>query len=297
MSMLSDWKEEAEAAKRKLEAQHPIAALEVDRNVRDAYFLGLVFAALANDYKIDDKERARLDELGVALGVGDKTDVEQAIAGVEMASDKKLLIEECARQIADPRIAEQFLSEFSSIWALGGGSPAEYEEFRQRLIGWMGDVVGKVLPEKPATALKKVTALADAVVLSKREKRVLERKQGHARLMRSLNRIADDCQYKRTIPLDVIEAISRRMNSLDAEKIDWPGAVNAILDEDEESCSAMGSRRAIWKVLGLLMVDYKAEESCMMDELVKLFSDVAKAGFTDKLRKFISRYLRDWISF
>ena len=223
MSMLSDWKEEAEAAKRKEDAQHPIVALEAKRNVRDAYFLGLVFAALANDYKIDDKERARLDEVGITLGLGDKADVEQTIASVEAASDKKLLIEECARQIVDPRIAEQFLLEFSSIWALGGGSSSEYEEFRKQLIGWMGVEID----EKSASPEPQQTASVENDKPSKPVKQLSERDK----LLKSLNRIADDYSSSRTISLSALKAISRRMGRFNAERINWPGAVNAILKE------------------------------------------------------------------
>lgn len=226
MSMLSDWKEEAEAAKRKQEAQHPIAALEVDRNVRDAYFLGLVFAALANDYKIDDKERARLDELGVALGVGDKTDVEQAIADVEMASDKKLLIEECARQIANPRIAEHFLSEFSSIWVLGGGSPAEYEEFRKRLIDWMGETVEKALPGREKAVSKKKA-------ISKKKTIKPQAKSPNELLEKSLEKIVKrDFAYRfKVITVGDMQFAAECVGSVDPDKIDWDAAVEALLKE------------------------------------------------------------------
>lgn len=223
MSMLSDWKEEAEAAKRIQEVRHPIVDLDADRNVRDAYFLGLVFAALANDYKIDDKERAQLDEIGISLGLGDRADIEQAIIGVEDASDKKLLIEECARQIADPRIAEHFLSEFSSIWALGGGSSSEYEEFHKQLIAWIGVEIGEKSPS-PET---RQAGRAEHDKPSKPVKQLSEQDK----LFKSLNKIADDYSSRRTISLPALKAISRRVGRFDPERINWPGAVNAILKE------------------------------------------------------------------
>lgn len=204
--------------------RHPILALGADRNVREAYFHGLVFAAFANDDKIDEKENAWLSNLGRSLGFVGK-DVTNAVACVGAADDagKMSLIEECARQIADSKIAECFLSDFSTVWALGGGSPSEYEEFRKQLIAWMGVEIG----EKSASPETRRNASAENDKPSNPVKNLSERDK----LLNTLNRIADDYSSSRTISLSALKAISRRMGRFDAERINWPGAVNAILKE------------------------------------------------------------------
>ena len=51
------------------------------------------------------------------------------------------------------------------------------------------------------------------------------------KLLKSLNRIADDYARSRTISLEALKGISRRVGRFDAERINWPRAVNAILKE------------------------------------------------------------------
>ena len=52
MSLLKRNKDKQLAEEKKLAARHAIVKMGVDRNVRDAYFQGLVFAAIANDNRI-----------------------------------------------------------------------------------------------------------------------------------------------------------------------------------------------------------------------------------------------------
>ena len=49
MSLLKRNKNKRLAAERKFAARHAIVKMGADRNVRDAYFQGLAFAAVAND--------------------------------------------------------------------------------------------------------------------------------------------------------------------------------------------------------------------------------------------------------
>lgn len=142
MSLLKRNKDKQLAAEKKLAARHAIVKMDVDRNVRDAYFQGLVFAAVANDDQIDESERARLQEFGEALELTAE-DVAEAIQGLSgMDDDAKMgVIEECARQLTNVDVAEYFLKEFSKLWFLGGGNKDEFEEFRSQLIDWMGDDV------------------------------------------------------------------------------------------------------------------------------------------------------------
>ena len=148
MALLKRVNDRKIAAKQAEEARHPIVKLGADRNVREAYFGGLAFAAVANDDAIDDDERRRLVGLGSSLELP-SDEVEQTLRAVASATDdeKMALIEECARQIDDAKVADLFLKEFEELWKLGGGRADEYKEFRTQLVAWMGETVKKSLSD------------------------------------------------------------------------------------------------------------------------------------------------------
>ena len=148
MALLKRVNDRKVAAKQAEEARHPIVKLGADRNVREAYFGGLAFAAVANDDAIDDDERRRLVGLGSSLELP-SDEVEQTLRTVASATDdeKMALIEECARQIDDAKVADLFLKEFEGLWKLGGGSADEYKAFRTQLVAWMGETVKKSLSD------------------------------------------------------------------------------------------------------------------------------------------------------
>ena len=181
MSLLKRVNDRKVAAKQAEEARHPIVKLGADRNVREAYFGGLAFAAVANDDAIDDDERRRLVGLGSSLELP-SDEVEQTLRTVASATDdeKIALIEECARQIDDAKVADLFLKEFEELWKLGGGRADEYKTFRTQLIGWMGASVGQAFVEREqqeaAEARKRETARKREAAWKKAEedKRIVE---------------------------------------------------------------------------------------------------------------------------
>lgn len=156
MSLLKRNKDKQIAAEKKLAARHTLVKMGVDRSVRDAYFQGVVFAAVANDDKIDESERARLIELGEALEIS-PDDVAETLLTLQEADDdtKNAVIEECARQLTSFEVAECFLREFEELWTLGGGDKDEFVEYKPKLLSLMGGDVGariraKELSEKKA---------------------------------------------------------------------------------------------------------------------------------------------------
>ena len=183
MSLLKRFKDKQLASEKELAARHTIVKMGVDRNVRDAYFQGLVFAAVANDDQIDDFERARLRELGEALelATADVAETIQSLAGMD--DDTKMsIIEECARQLVNVEVAECFLKEFSELWLLGGGKEDEFGDFKSQLIDWMGDAV-KAEEESKARTAAEVEAKRKArdskrkAVQKKPEKKKVEKTQ------------------------------------------------------------------------------------------------------------------------
>lgn len=153
-SLLKRNKDKKLVAEKNLAAQHAIVKMGADRNVREAYFQGLVFAAVANDDAIDDAERARLVELGESLEIPTEvvSEMFQCLSGVD--DDAKMAaIEECAMQLTEVAVAECFLKEFKEIWLLGGGDKSEFDEFKAQLVEWMGgDMIASIKAKEKAEA-------------------------------------------------------------------------------------------------------------------------------------------------
>ena len=222
MSLLKRNKDKQLAAEKKLAARHAIVKMGVDRNVRDAYFQGLVFASVANDDQIDESERARLNELGEALELTAE-DVAEAIQCLtSLGDDAKMgVIEECARQLTNVDVAECFLKEFPELWLLGGGKEDEFGDFRSQLIDWMGDEVKAAVDAKTAP--------------KKKEEKKRQSSNQQEMLVRALNRIAshgmENGRVKGVISVADMKYATKCVATIDANKINWVGAINAILEE------------------------------------------------------------------
>ena len=225
MSLLKRNKDKQLAAEKKLAARHAIVKMGVDRNVRDAYFQGLVFAAVANDDQIDESERTRLRELGEALELTteDVAEAIQCLAGMD--DDAKMgVIEECARQLTNAEVAECFLNEFSELWLLGGGKEDEFGDFRSQLIDWMGDEV-RVAEE----------AKTKSTAAKKKDEQKRQTVNSQEMLARALNRIAlrgmENGRVKNTISVADMKYATKCVATIDADKVNWVDAVNLILEE------------------------------------------------------------------
>ena len=143
MSLLSQKKENdrvaAEAAAKAKEeailrelAIHPVIKAGCGRDVRDAYFHGLVFAAIADDEKVDADERVILDGIADSMGLG-KGDVDEVISLITSmpSPDAKLqLIEECLSAIKDcDSIVKLFYAQFAELWMTGEYDLGELKEY------------------------------------------------------------------------------------------------------------------------------------------------------------------------
>lgn len=76
-------------------AIHPVVKAGCSRDVRDAYFHGLVFAAIADDEKVDADERSLLNGMVESFGLN-AADIDGAIASIaKMSVDEKLWVARC----------------------------------------------------------------------------------------------------------------------------------------------------------------------------------------------------------
>ena len=162
---------EAEKAKATEEAAEKLRLLRkrgADRNIRDAYFHGLVFAACANDDegKVDDSERHSLESVASGLSMSSRR-VSDIISRVSTLNDdeKMDLIKEVLGNFQDANVAEFFLYEFSGIWELGGGTSVD-------LAGFKTEYFDKFMPQGVVAELKKRSEL-----LERRRKEEEEKKR------------------------------------------------------------------------------------------------------------------------
>ena len=124
------------------ERRHPLLKMGASRYVRDAYFLGLVFAAFANDETLDANEERLLRDIGCSLEMT-TDDVDESIetlrgcgnddAGVE----KKLaLIEECVKALGNKTYVSLFVDDFEKVWNSGSGKPTDLCAFKGDFAKW-----------------------------------------------------------------------------------------------------------------------------------------------------------------
>ena len=109
---------------------HPLLKWGSDRNVRDVYFCGVVFAALTDDVEIDENERKAFERIGRSLALSAE-EIEELISGVSKTVKAAVeavdpatgaggdevfaVLEECAVSIADEKVFRMFLAEYMKV--------------------------------------------------------------------------------------------------------------------------------------------------------------------------------------
>lgn len=102
---------------------HPLLKLGCERYVRDAYFCGIVFAAMSDDAKIDDKEQKAITRVGKSLAFSQEEinefltivsgHVKDAID--EGGSDVFALLDESAVAFKDEKVYRLFVAEYVKV--------------------------------------------------------------------------------------------------------------------------------------------------------------------------------------
>ena len=259
---------EAEAEKKRREAEerligsHPIVKMGVGRDVRDAYFQGLVFAAFADDNKVDQSERNKLVRVAKTLAV-DEDEVDGAIETLmKMGDEAKLsLVEEVAKMLGGTECALPFLCEFSLMWmAHGSYDQKSLREWRDQLAKrgmpypekWfvrfdeiaatvkvspkaLLELEGKLSEEMivhlfsgmvddVARKLKAAKAAVDAA-----EKRHKEKQRQNELLKAVMDEVANEFCEKATFNIENLEYVSDKVKDIDAGMVDWVEHVKRIL--------------------------------------------------------------------
>jgi len=137
MSMLDMMKKRT--VERHVGGNHPIIKMDVARNVREAYFQGLLFAAFADDGKVDEQERARLEKVGLSLEIPEG-EVAQMIDDMAKKDDEArlALMEDVSAALKGTSASFLFLCEFTMVWLSHDGDREQLRGYRLHLSDWLG---------------------------------------------------------------------------------------------------------------------------------------------------------------
>ena len=270
-------------------ATHPMFKDGSGRDLRDAYFYGLVFAAFANDDQLEEEERAILNDVGASLGMS-SSDIEETIAHVQTLSDdgKFALVEECVKALKGNETAVKlFYAQFVQIWS--GSDYMELTEYLQTFTEWTGTVLPKsillnirrqlrtyegkdtdenlyVLSEWMGEVALKYFVVKQYGDITKRlakirkEKAALEKKKQaeadgaeRARQNTALNDIIDEVVIvygsHDSLVLQNLKDIKEQVKGIDPDKIDWAGFLGTDGAQFDGSAST-GRAVAVNVVLG-----------------------------------------------
>ena len=142
---------------------HPLLKWGCDRSVRDAYFCGVVFAALTDDVKVDTHERKSLTRIGRSLALPD-AEIEEAITAAAKVvrdsinavnpetgegGDKVFsLLEECADSLGDEKVFRLFVAEYVKVCATKGRNTEVEKDVNSQLTDHVCPRVGHRIDKK-----------------------------------------------------------------------------------------------------------------------------------------------------
>ena len=327
----------AEEKKLRDMAVHPLVRAGLNRDVRDAYLYGLVFAAIADDDKVDKNEKEALTDIAVSLCIS-VAEVNDAIGWVTSLPDDET-IKGCEIGV------KLFYSQFMLLLALHEHEAGELDECflslrfvdktgiafpmakrhavlkilegeegvdgaMNALADWMGDDALKYF------VVKKYGDVSDILAKERKRGRVEQarrrkaamREKAQQQLNAAIKFAISKYGNKGAISTEALEDIEKHVNGIDGDLIDWPSYCNDILDVPEgggflgivlDSKERKKYRHKIWQLVALLMIDYKPEYSVMCQELrwLLMSSCITMGSWQEDVKKFMTKYLKCRVSF
>ena len=293
--------------------------------MRDAYFQGLVFAAFADDNKVDQCERNKLARIAKTLAV-DKDEVDGAIETLMKMDDeaKSYLGKEVAKTLGATDCALLFLCEFSLMWvAHESFDRGELCAWRHLLADWgmpypekwfaRFDEIAATVKDSPKALLELKGKLSEEMIVHlfsgmvddvarklKAAKAAVDAAAQRRRHVRRQNQLLEEVMseivagyaWKRYVEAEDLQYVSDRVSEIDAKVIDWPAVVNGLLTSRMDRC------KIVWKLIVLLMLDdWEPKLSQMTDELKGLLSEwhQSRQDWKPNLEEFIGKYLGDQV--
>ena len=259
------------AAKQQVDAEtdakrHLLVKVGADRDVREAYLHGLVFAGLANDDEVPEiqsEERTVLDEISAAL-VMENGLLDEIVTTEKASIDNDTymdLLRECLGSFTDIKMYDAFLEDFDKVWSTGKGKSSELKSWHGDFEKMVSPNVAEVLAERKSVEAKRdeeekakhaaAEKARKAKLKAKRQKKVIEDRyhqmQGFVQDWISTKRVTQDVllrvkdylkvQYSsipvQTLLRETCKQLIKRVLELDRKgkaSVYWEGAAKIALE-------------------------------------------------------------------
>jgi len=126
---------------------HPLLSTKCNRNVRDAYFAGLVFSAIADDDELDERERMVLSAIAISQDMPIETiDVDaEFIHGI--SDDSKVeMLRECVDAVSsNSDLIKLFVAQFIRVWTSHTYDEQELLAYLKLMSNWTDISIDKHL--------------------------------------------------------------------------------------------------------------------------------------------------------
>ena len=248
-------------------AVHPLSKDGCSRDIRDGYFYGLVFAAIADDDKIDKNEKDALTDIAVSLGIPNAEVADSINRVTSLSDDKKLvLIDECIASIKDCEIGVKlFYSQFMVLWALHEHDAGELDEYLRQFVDktgvafpiakrhavlkviegeegvdsalesladWMGDDALKYF------AVKKYGDVSGALSAERKRKRVIKEQEQEKKRIDSvrsafskvIETLSESHKLEASLRTGWVDELKEHLSSFVSKDIDWTAECRRCLD-------------------------------------------------------------------
>ena len=277
------------AEKRRVNAEmearkHLLVKMGAERNVREAYLSGVVFAGLAND---EEAPEIQSEEREILNGICESLDLDRSLIDAIITTEKSSidddtymdLLCECLGLLTDIKLLDSFLEDFDRIWSVGKGNPSELKSWHNDFEEMVSADVAKALAERKSVEAKKAEEEKQRQAEAKRRAEEEDRKKERAAFDAWLEAISEQYGAMSTIPKGVPAELSRNANEFDVGKLDFDEIKQKILS-GLKTCKrrkyfslTLHFRpqwlRMAWKLLGYFALRFKLDDECLQVRSIK----------------------------
>ena len=276
----------------------------LSRNLRDAYFHAVTFAAFANDKdqpEMLDDEKTALLGIGHDLGVGEceSARIFSHVLSLVGSGHYNALLKDCLSQFDGVATYKKFLADFDVVFNLGNGATAkELEGWHDDFLQWLPEAVSsEYTSEKERIAAEEKVKAAAA----RKHKKACAKAGMNKRFRNALDIVeADYGEYTKTTAERITE-IGRLMDGIDPDVVNMGDELLAIYERMERRHVYLRKDIAImWRVIAMLVLKHGAKYvnahsyEPTLDQLLRQWSS---PRLPETLRKFYENYFDKEIEF
>lgn len=270
------------AEKRRVNAEmearkHLLVKMGAERNVREAYLSGVVFAGLAND---EEAPEIQSEEREILNGICESLDLDRSLIDAIITTEKSSiddntymdLLCECLGLLTDIKMLDSFLEDFDRIWSAGKGNLSELKSWHNDFEEMVSADVAKALAERKSVEAKKAK---EEKQRQAEAKRAAEQRQGLIlSYSQNVAKICADHYFYRIEYIDRDDIFKLRT---DLEEMGYVKSMaSVLLSEVEKHLEVEGTGSALinaaWGLMGvmsLVKTYYYEEELRTLSEVLR----------------------------